>query len=255
MRTTLFLSLFLLSVFSLFAISDSPKDNKEMLDVLKESAMTVVDKNQKLFNTNKDGSITNKGIDKEWFAKQSYAQFKKMIAGEGISMKDLVGSTDQQQLARVLTGYLAAARIVIARGQDKINTDGDGSNNPKNFYPAVFGRLVADEFLSRTNIKIKQTTSGRGMGARNSHYNSPDAWEQKALAKIEAPGWVIKQGFGENVVEDGKKLYRFIMPLEIKTACLGCHGEPRGQKDISGHTKEGYKLHEVRGGISVTLAQ
>ncbi|KAA3661069.1 MAG: DUF3365 domain-containing protein [Calditrichaeota bacterium] len=246
--------LFLCALF-LLAISDSGKDNKEMLDVLKESAMTVIDKNQKLFNTNKDGTTTDKGVTKKWFARKSYAQFKKMIAGEGIKMKDLVENTDDHQLARVLTGYLAAARVVIARAQKKINTDGDGSNNPKDFYPAVFGRLVADEFYSRTQIKIKQTTSGKGMGARNSRYNAPDAWEKKALAKIEAPGWEIKKGFGEQVVENGKNLYRFVMPLEIKSACLGCHGDPRGSKDISGHVKEGYQLHEVRGGISVTLVQ
>jgi general secretion pathway protein A len=44
-----------------------------------------------------------------------------------------------------------------------------------------------------------------------------------------------------------------MLPVYIKPACLKCHGEPKGEKDIAGGIKEGYKEGEVRGAISVMI--
>lgn len=44
-----------------------------------------------------------------------------------------------------------------------------------------------------------------------------------------------------------------MVPLQITKGCLGCHGDPVGEKDISGHVKEGYKEGHVRGAISVMV--
>ncbi|MCP5062483.1 MAG: DUF3365 domain-containing protein [Ignavibacteriae bacterium] len=114
--------------------------------------------------------------------------------------------------------------------------------------------MASDEFKKRTGIKIKQTTSGKGYGARNSKYNKPDTWEAKALKKIESAGWKRNKGYGEEVKAGGGNHYRYVMPLYIKKSCLGCHGDPKGEKDISGHLKEGYKLNDVRGAISIKIA-
>ena len=54
-------------------------------------------------------------------------------------------------------------------------------------------------------------------------------------------------------VEKGKKHMRFMQPIYIKKACLKCHGVPKGEMDISGRVKEGYKLGEIRGAISVKM--
>ncbi len=244
----------ILSVFFcagiLYSVVD--KDNKAVLETLKASAMTQIDQNQKRINGNKDGTVGDKGLTSTWFGKASYRQFKTMSKSLGLSVKDFEGSHDKEQLAQILTTYLAAARIVVAKAQKKINTDADGTVNPKQFYPAVFGRLTAEEFLNRSGIALKQTTTGKGLGARN-QYNKPDGWETKVLNKFESSEWVRGQGFGEKVAESGNNYYRFVQPLEIKKACLGCHGDPKGDKDISGHTKEGYSLNDVRGGISVKI--
>lgn len=44
-----------------------------------------------------------------------------------------------------------------------------------------------------------------------------------------------------------------MLPIYIESACLKCHGEPKGEKDITGHIKEGYKEGELRGAISVMI--
>jgi hypothetical protein len=234
-----------------FSASFTLADNKALLDQLKNCAAELIAQKQKLINANKDGSP--KGFSAKAFAKESYKQFKKMIIKEKWKIKDLKGSNNPQLLASALAYYIAAARIVVAKKQKLINTDKNGSINPKNFYPAVFGRLTADLFQKKTGIQIKQTTMGKGMGARNSKYNSPDAWEKEALNKLESKNWNRKKAYMKRVIEEGKNYYRYIFPLEMKKACLSCHGDPRGSKDISGYIREGYKLNDIRGGISIKI--
>ena len=41
----------------------------------------------------------------------------------------------------------------------------------------------------------------------------------------------------------------------VEKGCLGCHGEPKGERDISGYLREGAKLGELAGTISVKLSQ
>jgi len=46
---------------------------------------------------------------------------------------------------------------------------------------------------------------------------------------------------------------RVMLPLYYEPACLRCHGGPKGERDISGYTKEGGKDGELAGAISVKL--
>jgi hypothetical protein len=238
----------------LFFIGASAQpDNYTLLMTLKESAMEVIAQHQDLINRNKDGTYAKKKVTKEWISMNTYQSYLSESKGKSWELSKLKGSYDKEQLAVALSVFLASARNIIAKVQPIINTDSDGTINPKNFYPAVFGRLTADEFFKRTGIKIKQTTTGKGLGPRNKKYNLPDAWEKQALAKLTSAHEVGQYGFGEEVQTGGKTVYRYIYPLVIKKACLSCHGEPRGEKDISGYPKEGYKLGEIRGGISIVI--
>ena len=67
--------------------------------------------------------------------------------------------------------------------------------------------------------------------------NRPDPWEKKALTAFEA-------GTGE-VVEvsklNGDRYLRLMRPLMVEKGCLKCHGE------------QGYKLGDIRGGVSVSI--
>jgi hypothetical protein len=46
---------------------------------------------------------------------------------------------------------------------------------------------------------------------------------------------------------------RYVVPLYIEKSCLPCHGEPAGEKDITGRIKEGYKEGDLRGAISIIV--
>ena len=67
--------------------------------------------------------------------------------------------------------------------------------------------------------------------------NAPDAWERRALEAFEAGARTRVE------LLDGEAggLFRYMEPLEVKRACLNCH------------EKQGYKLGDIRGGISVSL--
>ena len=67
--------------------------------------------------------------------------------------------------------------------------------------------------------------------------NAPDPWEKKALEAFEHG----KEEVSEAVSIDGKGYMRLMRPFRIDLSCLTCHEE------------QGYKVGDIRGGISVTV--
>jgi signal transduction histidine kinase len=67
--------------------------------------------------------------------------------------------------------------------------------------------------------------------------NTPDAWEKVALEGFER-GDVEKTGYANR---NGSVFYRLMRPIYVEKSCLQCHGV------------HGYKVGEVRGGISVDV--
>lgn len=225
------------------------KDGHYYFSALKESMLEVFTENQKLFNAKPDGSVKNPQLTAEALYADSYNQFKKVGVGRDFNLKSLEGETKPEVIAPILTTMLQGGRDFIATQQDAFNTEPDGGKKPKKFIPAVFGRLTGEKFAAKTGLVLKQTTLGKGGYKERNPYNAPDAWEQAALAKVTAPTWKLNEGYGEVV---GKE-YRYLKPLYIKQGCLPCHGDPAGEMAAYGHAKEGYKLNEVRGGISIKI--
>ncbi|MZP28436.1 DUF3365 domain-containing protein [Heliobacterium undosum] len=94
------------------------------------------------------------------------------------------------------------------------------------------------------NFTIKYT-SDKYRNAKD----APDAWEKQMLQKYVQNPKLAE--FSEVLDSNGARVLRYSKPLFIQEACLACHGEPKGQKDPFGHEKEGYKVGEFRGAISV----
>ncbi len=83
--------------------------------------------------------------------------------------------------------------------------------------------------------------------------NTPDEFEAKVLKTFADPNYPRQ---GEKIVSetvDGGKAIRVMLPLFYGKGCLSCHGEPKGEKDISGYMKEGGKEGDMGGAISVKL--
>jgi two-component system cell cycle sensor histidine kinase/response regulator CckA len=67
--------------------------------------------------------------------------------------------------------------------------------------------------------------------------NAPDPWERKALEAFERG----TREFSEEVRQDGKPVLRFLGAYIVEPSCLPCHA------------RQGYKVGEVRGGISIVV--
>lgn len=245
--TSLFLALTLLLALSSPA-RGKDTDGAYYFAELKQSILEVLNENQALINTNPDGSRKSEDLTADRFYSEAYRTFKTIV-GADFAPTSLTGEKDPGRIAQVLGAMLQAGRDHCAKLQTDINGEKDGSARPKKFIPAVFGRLAADRFKTRTGVAIKQTTLGRGgYGPRNA-YNAPDEWETKALKTVSGAGWEVNRGYGERVGD----AYRYLKPIYIKQGCLVCHGDPAGGDAPYGHKKEGYVLGEIRGGISVAI--
>lgn len=54
----------------------------------------------------------------------------------------------------------------------------------------------------------------------------------------------------EKIVRDGDTI-RYFRPIRLTKECLYCHGDPRGEKDVTGGVKEGWAAGEVHGAFEI----
>lgn len=174
---------------------------------------------------------------------------------------------DIRKVAEDLAQFLVSTRRIVARMVDVINTHGAKVEEPlpagapyafKGIIPAYMGRVIGEDFFKNTGIRLKQTTLGKGdFGPRNP-YNAADDWEKEVLTRFYEPSYPKGKGYGEEAEMEGKKVYRYMLPLYIEKPCLKCHGDPATSptgdgKDIAGKPMENYKEGDVRGAISIII--
>jgi Protein of unknown function (DUF3365) len=151
---------------------------------------------------------------------------------------------------RLLHAMMNAIIEVMNDNQDTINEKGTGF---KGFIPAVFGRLVSEAFngLALNEAVMKITAPPdlvRNIKAR------PDPWETEVIEqKLLSPNWPKGEPFAADVTINGAPAYRIAVPEYYTQSCLACHGTPKGDLDITGYPKEGRKLGDLGGVISITL--
>jgi len=98
--------------------------------------------------------------------------------------------------------------------------------------PAYMTRQIAELARNRLGYRFN-ITSLKPLNPAN----RPDPWEEKALRSFEAGA---DRQMAE-VQEKGKAVFRYMVPLRTEQACLACHA------------KQGYKIGEIRGGISAAI--
>jgi diguanylate cyclase (GGDEF)-like protein len=98
--------------------------------------------------------------------------------------------------------------------------------------PALMTREIS-EYAKRSGDFIFNMTSLNPLNPNN----VPDKFETNALKMFETN--IRESSAIENI--DGKTIFRYMAPLFVEKGCLYCH------------EKQGYKLGEVRGGISVSF--
>jgi hypothetical protein len=81
--------------------------------------------------------------------------------------------------------------------------------------------------------------------------NKPDDQEEQTLLLIQKNHPRVGDHVMEQQLPDHS--LQVLLPLFYSRQCLGCHGKPKGEVDISGYEKEGFKEGDLGGAISVIL--
>jgi len=205
------------------------------------SARGVIAKNQALIN---DPAKGDKGLSSDAViatAKENY----KASTGKDLVLADKSTLKGEAQAAMV-----ESIRQIMDKAQSLINAEGKGF---KGFIPAIFGKQVADNFNKLINGKAYIKLTAPKSYVRN-RANRPDKWEDDVIEnKFKKADYEKNKVFAEKADHNGKSAYRFLLPEYYVQACLNCHGEPKGEKDVTGGKKEGGKLGELGGAISFVV--
>jgi general secretion pathway protein A len=214
-----------------------------LLAILHDSGRVTIAGIQPLINDPEKG---DKGFTPEVFEQKLIEKFKERSE---VDLTKLKNEKVPEQAKKLLPMLVEAGKKVVATYQPILNKQGLGY---KNFIPATWGTRAAAIFTARTGSYIKQTTFDNVL--RNPR-NKADDFEASVLKKFADPSYPRQ---GEQVISetvDGGKAVRLLLPLFHVKGCLPCHGEPKNERDISGYLREGAKLGELAGAISVKLSQ
>ena len=206
----------------------------ESLTTLFRASRKVISVNQGLIN---DASKGNKGLDGKAVVAMARGNYKE-AAGKPLAK------------GKAQKAMLDSVSEIMKEAQDLINQQDVGF---KGFLPAIFARRVAGRFSQKMDgsMSIKLTAPKKYVRNRA---NRPDKWEHDVIEnKFKSDGYENGKPFFEIAQSKGKNAFRYILPEYYGESCLGCHGSPKGELDITGGKKEGGVLGELGGAISLAI--
>jgi hypothetical protein len=217
------------------AFAASEEKLAEQLSKLLQVGRKIVSDNQALIN---DASKGDKGFTPQVFVNLVVAEYEKAT---GIDLRKVGGDE-----GKWLTMMLEAERDTVAEAQPVINLPGMGF---KGFIPAVFVRKTGEKFTAKAGGIVMKYTAIEYRNARN----APDDFERKTMGTFASPTYPKGKAYQEVAQVDGKKVVRIMFPEYAAKSCLSCHGDPRGERDITGGKKEGQKEGDLAGALSWTI--
>lgn len=219
------------------AAEPSQEELAAELTTLMKSGRMVISDNQALIN---DAAKGDKGLSPDKVLASAKENYKKNT-GKTLPTPTPGGLEERSQKA-----MLDSISEVMSKNQSLINEIGKGY---KGFLPAVFARQVAENFSGKMKGEIVVKLTAPKELIRN-RTNKPDEWEHSVFVQqFKKPGYVKGQPYTQMVGQN----FRYMVPEYYGTTCLQCHGEPKGEKDISGGLKEGAKLGDLGGAVSLTI--
>ncbi|HZS12171.1 MAG TPA: DUF3365 domain-containing protein [Nitrospirales bacterium] len=211
-------------------------ETAELILKLMQAGRSVVAAHQEMIN---DSRKADKGFTPEIFGDRVIQRYRQD------TNIDLRNPNVSPGTAKLLWALLDSGKEVVGEFQPVINKPGVGF---KGFIPAKWGRMAADKFTQKTGLRLKLTSLNyRWPG------NRPDDFEMDVLKLFQDPNYPKGKDYFKTIMVDGRPQLRIMTPEYVKPACLQCHGEPKGEKDITGMKKEGYKDGDVAGAISLTV--
>lgn len=202
---------------------------------------TVISANQDLIN---DASVGDKGLTGDKVLADTVERYRQAT---GVDLNAIDPETRE---GRMLLAEMQAIREVVDDNQKLINEQGIGF---KGFIPAVFGRLVTERFQEKMGTEAEMKVTAPPALVRNRKAR-PDEWERRIIEeKFMSPDWERGEIFAEAEPSKGREAFRVMVPEYYAASCLTCHGENKGDIDITGYPKEGASEGDLGGVISISL--
>jgi hypothetical protein len=212
----------------------------QLADLLR-AGRSVVSAHQPTIN---DPALGDKGLTGAVLAEEADAIFAEK---NGAPPEELELTERDQRLMAALSESMVS---VVDDQQAAINQPGVGF---KGFIPAVFARLTNEGFADRVGNEALMRVTGPLELVRN-RKSRPDDWELEVIeTKFLDPGWTEGTPYREVLEVDGREAFRIMMPEYYGASCLSCHGQPKGEVDITGYPKEGAAEGDLSGAISITI--
>jgi hypothetical protein len=211
------------------------------LSRLLQSARAVISAEQDHIN---NAALGDKGLTADAVLARGMATFKEETG------TDLAAIDPNSRYGKLLAAEMRAIREVMNEAQSSINKQGVGF---KGFVPAIFGRMVTEQFqqFAGRDAEMKVTAPPELVRNRKAR---PDEFETEAIrTKLLAPDWEQGKVYALQAKKGGRDAFRVLVPEYYTQGCLMCHGATKGELDITGYPKEGGKLGDLGGVISVTL--
>jgi len=216
------------------------EETARLLAKLLQSGRLVIEHHQTVID---DPHRGDKGFTPEFFEQQLREEFRQRTGIDLASLSQKPVTFGVPPLAReLLPALIEASKEVVRDAQVVINQRGIGY---KNFIPATYGSQAAARFSKRSHVQLKQTA----IQPRNPK-NEADEYESSVLRWLS--GRPNGEAYVSELTESGKTL-RVMMPIYYLQECLACHGEPKGEWDISGYPREGAREGDLAGAISVRI--
>lgn len=224
-------------------LASEAEDTRTALNVAKliQAARSVISANQERIN---DPDIGDKGLTGDVVLAAALERFEQSTDTDPMAV-----DPDSRE-GRLLRAGMEAIREVTDEHQDFINREGVGF---KAFIPAVFGRLMTERLGEKVGdlAEVKITAPPHLVRNRKAR---PDEWELEVIeTKLATAEWPRGEIFAESYQSQGRDAFRIAVPEYYSASCLSCHGEPRGEIDITGYPKEGAGEGDLGGVISITL--
>jgi len=213
---------------------------QSLAQMLRE-ARTVISNNQDLIN---NPDIGDKHLTGQAVLDQAIKGYATAMGADPASIDP---NSRQGRLLRAMMDAIIAA---TDDNQATINEKGTGF---KGFIPAVFARLVSENFnqMAKGDAEVKVTAPPELVRNRKAR---PDAWEAEIIkTKLLDPQRPKGQSYSAVVDSNKRPAFRIMVPEYYAASCLVCHGSPKGEMDITGYPKEGGKLGDLGAVISITL--
>jgi hypothetical protein len=211
------------------------------LSKLLQSARAVISTEQDRIN---NAEMGDKGLTGDAVLERGIAIYKQTTGSDPRAIDA------NSRYGKLLAAEMTAIREVMTEAQSSINKQGVGF---KGFVPAVFGRLVTEHFqqIAGRDAEIKVTAPPELVRNRKAR---PDDWEVAAIRdRLNTSGWERGKVYSAEAKKGARDAFRVAVPEYYTQGCLSCHGVPKGELDITGYPKEGGKLDDLGGVISVTL--